>query len=46
MTSDQIAGSIYMGLWLPRGRMAGLAAGWLAIIAGLWALIVLARKLL
>jgi len=58
MTSDQIAGSIYMGLWLalvasslalrrlPRSRMAGLAAGWLAIIAGLWALIVLARKLL
>ncbi|GEM_PF-1448577 len=58
MTSDQIAGSIYMGLWLmlvasslalrrlPRGRLAGLAAGWLAIFLGLWVLILIVQRML
>ncbi|MBO9575297.1 MAG: hypothetical protein J7494_06155 [Sphingobium sp.] len=58
MTSDQIARSIYIGLWLvlvassltlrrlPHGKMASLAAIWLAIILSLWALIIAVQKFL
>jgi predicted aspartyl protease len=56
MTSGQIAGSIYLGLWivliasslalrrLPHGKIASLSAIWLAIILSLWALITVAQK--
>ncbi len=55
MTDDQIAGSIYLGLCLvlvasslvirrlPSGKLASLAAVWVALILGLWGLVVLVR---
>jgi predicted aspartyl protease len=58
MTSDQIMRTIYIVLWLlliasgltlrrmPRGKMASLAAIWLAIILCLWALITSVQKML
>ena len=58
MTSDQIARTIYISLWLllivsglmlrrmPRGKLASLAAIWLAIILSLWALITAVQKML
>ena len=58
MDGDQIARSIYIGLWLllvisalamrrlPRGKLASLAAIWLAIILSLWALITTVQKML
>ena len=58
MTSDQIMRTIYIVLWLllivsgltlrrmERGKIAALAAIWLAIILSLWALITSVQKML
>ncbi len=58
MTSDQIGGAVYLGLCLvlvasslalrrlPSGRMLSLAAIWLAILVGAWALVTVLQKMM
>jgi predicted aspartyl protease len=58
MTNDQMADSVYYGLWLmlllsalfsrgvPDRKLATYAAIWLAIIVALWTLIMIAQRFL